>query len=214
MLETAEALNRVVTSGGANRGTKSVDGSGFDGMALPKIGHEKELWLSTESSLRNSRDYHDGIHDSLGSFKASLDTSKNDLDPGSESWDPRVSGDGGLFGKKGLDPPKVTDSAAFGRTQMHQPPALGWSKPAFSLSGSYSRERLSGSFSSFKEPRSSPSKVGSFMWGSHTPLPSKGRAPFVGDDCWCCSVCLYTENPSNAKVCVICASPNYAVLKV
>ena len=71
--------------------------------------------------------------------------------------------------------------------------------------------------------RVSPSKVGSRIWGSSTSLEKKGlplnimsntnampstvkKAPTT----WCCTVCLYVENPIDSPVCLICNSPNYA----
>jgi uncharacterized paraquat-inducible protein A len=60
----------------------------------------------------------------------------------------------------------------------------------------------------------SPSKVGSKMWGSHTPLAKKGKALEMGDGHWCCAVCLYVENPSSAQTCAVCDSPNYTIRKV
>lgn len=51
------------------------------------------------------------------------------------------------------------------------------------------------------------------MWGSDTPLARKGKVPHLGDDKWCCAVCLYVENPANAENCLVCDSPNYTVRK-
>jgi uncharacterized paraquat-inducible protein A len=64
-------------------------------------------------------------------------------------------------------------------------------------------------------PRTSPSKVGTKIWGNETPLSKKGRLPIVDDDNkWCCAVCLYVENPISAERCLVCESPNYSMRKV
>ena len=57
-------------------------------------------------------------------------------------------------------------------------------------------------------PRSPPGKVGSAMWGSHTPLGQKGVTPSVDATHWVCAVCYYTENPKGSNKCEVCDSAN------
>jgi hypothetical protein len=103
------------------------------------------------------------------------------------------------YGSGPLSPPRVTDSAAFGRGSQR----FGNTSP---VRGSYNN--------SLTASRASPSKVGSKMWGSHTPLNRKGETLNVGREKWCCPVCLYIENPISADFCAVCDSPNYALNKV
>eukprot|EP01035_Chromulina_nebulosa_P023801 gene23801-30876_t len=47
------------------------------------------------------------------------------------------------------------------------------------------------------------------MWGNRTPLSKKGHALKVDINKWCCTVCMYVENPKDAQNCIVCDSPNY-----
>lgn len=122
-----------------------------------------------------------------------------------------------------LSPPKVTDSLQLRRSAGHS----GLSAPNTPRS-SYDRygggmmspgrgrsSSLSNSKDLIQVPRTSPSKVGTKIWGNETPLAKKGRIPTTGDDSkWCCAVCLYVENPLSAERCLVCDSPNYSLQKV
>jgi hypothetical protein len=63
-------------------------------------------------------------------------------------------------------------------------------------------------------PRSPPGKVGTTMWGSHTPLGQKGVTPPIDAALWVCAVCYYTENPKRASKCAVCDSVNTMTQKV
>lgn len=111
-----------------------------------------------------------------------------------------------------LSPPKLSDSYSGNLSARSNTSNNGrYSTPTrghgSALQGATS---VSGSFNA---PRTSPSKVGSRMWGSSTPLNKKGKAPAVNGDRWCCPVCLYVENPADIDNCVVCDSPNYALRK-
>lgn len=104
------------------------------------------------------------------------------------------------------------------------PPKLSETLPTERVSR---QNRFSSSSSSFRSPkkrywsiddpprspiRSSmpPAKVGSKMWGSHTPLQKKGRAPRLGEGKWCCKVCMYVDNEDAARKCTVCDCPKSA----
>lgn len=56
----------------------------------------------------------------------------------------------------------------------------------------------------------SPSKVGSAMWGSNTPIVKKGNPPqFDASERWVCAICYYAENPPGISQCQVCDSQNY-----
>ena len=120
-----------------------------------------------------------------------------------------------------LSPPKVSDSLSLRRS------GHGFGSAPVSPRSSYDRgfmspgrgrsasNPVSTSRESIQVPRTSPSKVGTKMWGNETPLARKGRVPSVDDDGkWCCAVCLYVENPLSAERCLVCDSPNYSLQKV
>ena len=62
-------------------------------------------------------------------------------------------------------------------------------------------------------PHASPSKVGSKLWGSQTPLSKKGMIENRNPEKWCCAVCLYVENPKDVPACLVCDAPNYTTKK-
>jgi len=108
------------------------------------------------------------------------------------------------YGQQGpLSPLKLTDS-------LHAP--LNSSHNRFQPNR-YSTPQRSSNSMSMTAPRTSPSKVGTRMWGNHTPWQRKGRVPIVPEDKWVCAVCLYVENPNEAGNCIVCDSPNYALRK-
>jgi Ca2+-binding EF-hand superfamily protein len=115
-----------------------------------------------------------------------------------------------------LRPPKsiLSDSKDFGSALALRTPADGGNRGGRYGSGSYTsdewrRSSFQRGSDSPKPAATSPSKVGSKMWGSCTSLDLKGVTPKVNSGLWCCAVCLYTENETSADVCVICDSPNY-----
>lgn len=105
-----------------------------------------------------------------------------------------------------LSPPKPSDSI----TMFPASSAMNMSTRR-SVPNSPSTKRPS---SPILAPRTSPSRVGTKMWGHDTPMKQKGRTPRVDSEKWCCGVCLYVENPNTAKNCLVCDSPNYSASKV
>lgn len=207
-----EALDRAIASEGRiglgyslSNGTGYVNGNGYDGV--------RGSYDSNYGGRGN--DVQGSVYDSLNRFRNNLaggnyNDGFDDLSDGGFSSYNQSNAYGG-----NLSPPKVTDS-------LHFPAARGRGG-----SGSPSRYHRYGSNSydegitprtsynsSIAAPRASPSKVGSKMWGSETPLSRKGKALKVGDDKWCCPVCLYVENPISAPVCAVCDTPNYNNRKV
>jgi Ca2+-binding EF-hand superfamily protein len=145
-----------------------------------------------------------------GSFDRTTTSNRNDrqypidLDDDSSAWNRTTDN---------LGPPKLTDSfSASSRSPFRYRSSSGHGDDISNPLGSTSKLRSSSSAVAL--PRSSPSKVGAKIWGSHTSLERKGQAPRVDESCWCCAVCLYVENPNNSNVCLICNSPNYSVMKV
>jgi Ca2+-binding EF-hand superfamily protein len=113
-----------------------------------------------------------------------------------------------------MSPPKVSDSYS-GNYLAPSSARSSYSQGGGGSSMRYStptRSSRDGSNSSFNAPRTSPSKMGSKIWGSQTPLAKKGAVPQMHNR-WCCAVCLYTENPAEVENCTVCDSPNYAQRK-
>lgn len=166
-----------------------ADGDGYDG-------------LRASSPLRasHSHSHHrDSARDNLQRFRMSNSMHfPIELDEGSDSAPPSY------------------------RELYHRDHALSSPKPSDSLSMSRrlgsphraSRNSWDNTSSSLQAARTSPSKVGSRMWGSQTPLARKGEVLHVAGNKWCCPVCLYVENPFSAEFCMVCDSPNYSVSKV
>jgi len=109
---------------------------------------------------------------------------------------------------RGLSPPKLTDSANFSSRKWNTIGTVTPSRYANSSVYTESNGELSPR-RSVKAPPISPSKAGSKMWGTRTPLSKKGHALKVDSNKWCCTVCLYVENPIEAENCIVCDSPNY-----
>jgi hypothetical protein len=132
----------------------------------------------------------------------------------------------GAFRDYALSPPKVTDSVHLNRRYQNQgggpqSPRGSWngnlsprgSYDSFRASGGGNRSSRDGN--TIQVPRTSPSKMGTKVWGNETPLAKKGKLPILEDDNkWCCAVCLYVENPLTAEKCLVCDSVNYANRKV
>ena len=185
----------------------------------PLASSNVERWLTHEASPKQKREFNN-VYDSLKSFKDDQTGNVRDfpvgLDEGSFDRDrDRDSLRGSGFG---LPPPRLTDSASFGRmsSSYSRPPLSGMhsgsgrygSRDSFDRDTDVRRSRDSRADSP-KPPQTSPSKVGTKMWGSATSLDYKGVTPKVGANLWCCAVCLYSDNQADADKCVICDSQNY-----
>lgn len=200
----------------ASRHSSYIDDRDYDGAG--------ERWLSSSQEstprLRNSNGGLSHATENLSRFKSTLaDGRIRDL-----QYDPDESSDSSAYG---LLPPKVSDSISFGR--QNQRPPSGYNGRSSYDAGSPSRRNLGhsslldaspnasfngGRNSIVSTPRTSPSKVGSAIWGRDTPLSLKGQVPYIDDSTWCCAVCLYADNPTTAQQCVVCDSPNYSNRKV
>jgi len=202
-LERATAAEGKVSLSASLRHSTTgfVNGSGFDGLR------------SSANNNTHSNNSNEGWEDDLKQFRRSVAPANHyndypvELEEGSDSAY-GMSGTGMLA----LSPPKVSDSLSFSRNmggaRMSSPSRYHRSSVDDSPRGSYAYK------SSILPARSSPSKVGSKMWGSDTPLAKKGKALNVGEGNWCCAVCLYVENSVNSATCAVCDSPNYTVRKV
>jgi hypothetical protein len=133
--------------------------------------------------------------------------------------------------QRSLSPPKLTDSInnnsfiALNRTRNNNYNNHATTSPYRNRGNNYNsnndrdlystNSNLNTSrISTMELPRSSPSKIGSKMWGTDTPLNKKGESLWVDHNKWCCAVCLYCENLNNVLNCVVCDSPNYNLRKV
>jgi Ca2+-binding EF-hand superfamily protein len=224
-VETANI--RSSTSSMRRSGPGFVYGSGFDGTTRSVMEQDGDEPTTVFGSLQKfrSENVHTPSHNVLHDYP-------NELEEGSEGFSPRGYP---------LSPPKVSDSLSIRpprrgfqgdgiaswsniggggspqRFSVAGTPAGGggYNSPGrFSRSVTYGDDSPRRSTSSIAPPRTSPSKVGSRMWGSHTPLNKKGQALRVGDDKWCCAVCLYVENSIHSATCAVCDSPNYNNNKV
>jgi hypothetical protein len=195
----ARFLNMRGSQGGGGNNRRSVgiaDGDGFDGMH----NDDNNYYNEGPSSRNNSR-------------PSSRSRGMNYPDREED----------GRFYDYALSPPKVTDSANFTRSRYNNSgpssPRGSYNSGVMSPRGSLERNGSRWSNGSAKDmlqvARTSPSKMGTKVWGNETPLAKKGRVPDMDDDSkWCCAVCLYVENPISAERCLVCDSPNYAMRKV
>lgn len=194
-----------------------------------------DQWLISEASPKQKKEFVN-VYDSLSKFKASVSDKglrdsrdyRGDIgvmrgDRGEYRGEGSDIDDGGLNGygrlRSSLRPPMVTDSiTSIGGY------SVGRSGYQFSGEGEYFGSPTRGGSSS---PRgrsqirsdamvrcsTSPSKMGSIMWGAETPLNRKGLVPFSvtsgANSTWCCAVCLYVENPISASQCQVCDSVDY-----
>lgn len=207
------ALDRSLAASGNVRRSRqtTVNGSGYDGF---RGGRDESLYGGDNEEPTN-------VYDSLQRFKfdnngASPAVNRDypvELEDGSDS----------LFNR--LNPPKITDSYSINRNGIASSPTryggggAGRNSSLYgntsSRTGSYDAlDSPRRSTSSIQAPRTSPSKVGQKMWGNQTPLNKKGNALKVGEDKWCCVVCLYVENPIGRPTCAVCDAPNYNTDKV
>lgn len=213
---------------GADRATTAA-GRGMrdaydDGEALSHSNVDR--WFTREASPKQRREF-TGLYDTLRAFKAANSDTRGSRDYGSSTYGrevPITLDEGSFYNGPGLFPPKVSDSLSF-RSSLPKAPSSGrygsrerdsWDLDTRESSRSPERARdvyhASGR-SSPVPPRTSPSKIGSRMWGSSTSLEEKGRPPKMDDGMWCCVVCLYTENVAAATKCTICDSVNYVKRK-
>lgn len=179
-----------------NGGVGFVNGSGYDGLRGSHSNNDHGTGGGWDEDLRRFRQSNSSYHP--GDYPI-------ELEDGSDS---AYGGYGG--GGMSLSPPKPSDSLSFSRGGA----VRGHGSPS-RYHQSYSSESPRSSFQrTIPVPKSSPSKVGSKMWGSDTPLAKKGKVVNVGEGNWCCAVCLYTENTTQASACAVCDSPNYTIRKV
>jgi len=224
VLETAES-----SSGRANnvRGSSTGIRSALRTESRdPLDSSNVEKWLTRQASPKQRREFAD-VYDSLKSFKtmqtereipialdegSDFDRSYNDRDRAERNND-RYDADIRDSREGYLRPPKASDSRDFGRSV--RTPSNRYGSASY---GSTENLRNSSSYTrggdtpkgALLPASSSPSRVGSKMWGSHTSLDLKGVAPRVEPGLWVCAVCLYTENHNSQDKCNICDSANYA----
>ena len=225
VLETAEKENSTSSNarsrGGATGGIAMRSADGRDSRDRDAFGTDQaDRWFTRSSSPKSRRDF--DVYDSLSSFKNNQRENTREreipiaLDEGSD-FDRGMPADYDDRGRELRDsrdstlrPPKTTDSREFGRSLSLRTPSNRYN------TGSYgSAEDLRRSGRGLESPKvipasTSPSRVGSKMWGSHTSLDMKGVTPRVEMGLWCCAVCLYTENSNSQDKCNICDSANYA----
>lgn len=193
----ANAEGRVSLSASLRRSSSGgyVNGSGYDGLRGSVGSNDGGGW---EDELRKFRQSTTQQQSRYGDYPIELE----------EGSDSAYGGMGALGGP--LSPPKVADSLTFSRVGSlrgnQSPSRYHRSGDDTSPRSSYQR--------SIAHPSTSPSKVGSKMWGSHTPLARKGNVLNAGEGNWCCAVCLYVENPTTSQTCAVCDSPNYTIRKV
>jgi hypothetical protein len=150
-----------------------------------------EKWYSRDATPREQEDFK-RVYSSLDKFRSSLE-------------------------EDDFLPPKPTES--MNRNRLGNISGRGSGR---GIAGDYSDLGASGRYTSplrstspIAAPRSPPSKVGTIMWGSDTPLSHKGVAPSHGAQShWVCGVCYFTENSNTSKKCEVCDSPDYSSQKV
>ena len=227
-LDSAEvAINRTSNpedSAAVGRRKGFVYGSGFDGLRTSRTevddtdhalsADNVDRWFKSEASPKQRRDF-TNVYESLQRFKGQQEASRtfrefpSDLEDGSELAGPRLS-DSLSFGRPPASTRYGAERSSWTRDSWDRD---GDTSPKRSYSRSLYPESPSASYSRKDTPlarrSSSPSKVGTAVWGSAVPLAQKGRLPRLEDGRWCCAVCLYVENSHSAKVCGVCDSPNY-----
>eukprot|EP01036_Dinobryon_divergens_P023157 gene23157-31476_t len=196
----------------------SVDGSGYDGVALRQsrsnLGYTSTAGMRGTNILFAGGDS-DGPGDPFNrtTFSARSQLYPNELEEGSDYMPGSNSVQrSGRLGVGTLSPPKLTDSFNQSFRQQRWTSGTGnMNTPSRYLNSSGYAESIA-EFSprrSVSVPPISPSKAGSKMWGNRTPLSKKGHALKVDSNKWCCTVCMYVENPKDAQNCIVCDSPNY-----
>jgi len=163
-----------------------VDGSGYDGLRMSH--NSNENWDEYDSINPN-----ESLHQR---FRRS----------GGRQWEPPIEleeGSDSVYNRNSsLSPPKPA-----GRSSLEFASSSRYNNSGGMLSPHSSYQRT------LPVPHASPSKVGSRLWGSQTPLSKKGKIENRNPEKWCCAVCLYVENPKDASVCLVCDAPNYTTRK-
>jgi hypothetical protein len=179
--------------------------------STPRSNNAFETMNKFRSTLQGFHDDSHGSSLSQGRDRDRYQNNGSDVDDYSERGRDRY-GDkrGDRYLRGSLSPPKVTDSSSFHSMSRTSQP-VGGAAGAGHLSPIRNRQSQS---QQFLAPKTSPSRVGTLLWGSHTPLSRKGEVPFIDEHTWCCAVCLYSENPSSAGQCVICDSVNHNTRQV
>jgi hypothetical protein len=184
-----------------------------------------EKWYHQDATPREQRDF-ERVYGSLDKFKAKMDPEDDPLPRRSNSFHPPRPSDSvsrlrldktttGMFAHShswDRDRDRGGIATSFGNSSQESP-RYGNTSPGRHRHSGENRSSAGNLGGTFHAPRSPPSKVGSVMWGSDTPLRSKGHEIQMDASCWVCSVCYFTENPIKAKSCEICQSPNYNVQK-
>ena len=209
-----EAFERGRTT---NRDSRERDywGGPRDASTGPLDTDNVERWLSRSASPKQRREF-EHIYDDLTRFKEeqqreasyrdSRDRDRNRDRDFPLALDQSIESDG-----RRLRPPTVSSSRDFDdHSRSRTPLSSSHTFDRDIVNRSIERDRDRGMRSeSPKPPRTSPSKVGSKMWGSSTSLDLKGQTPKIDSGLWTCPVCLYVENSSRSEKCLICNTPNY-----
>lgn len=212
-----EGRNPRLSSVGTKLRNPYINGNGYDGLnrtsndGFGMMQSQQQRRGMTGRSLRQSGGFpsmgapdDDSVRESMQRFRRSVNVGKTNY-----------GGDDDSSYNRDLLPPKVTDSMTWNGLGAGRGAVVNPQQPRYRSSAESDTARDSAAGLRYSSAGvASPSRIGSKMWGSNTPLAKKGRAPRVGDDRWCCTVCMYMENPSHAKTCGVCDSPNYAVRKV
>jgi hypothetical protein len=218
-----------------------VYGSGYDGLRTSTekerlyrsdddvdatlASNNVEKWLRAGASPKQRKEF-DEIFDSLQRFKLQQSSVANgfrdfpnNLEDGSYIPAPKVSESISLRGSNNRPPLSATSN-------RYNSNSASWDND-YGPTSPTRRSNSNGRFSSYDAssplrndrsaspmlPRTSPSKVGTVVWGRDIPISQKGRIPKLDDGNWCCAVCLYIENPISSKACGVCDTPNYTLRK-
>ena len=222
--------------------SRYVYGSGYDGLRTSGdkdrlyrsdddvdttlASNNVEKWLRTGASPKQRKEF-DEIFDSLQRFKlqqsnvaSGFRDFPNNLEDGSYIPPPKVSESISLRGSGNRPPLSATSN------RYNNNGTTSWDND-YTPTSPTRRSNNNARFSSYDAssplrdnrasspmlPRTSPSKVGTVVWGRDIPISQKGRIPKLDDGNWCCAVCLYIENPISSKTCGVCDTPNYTLRK-
>lgn len=211
------------SSRGNNYNTTTSSSNDYDNSDPNLAPRNVERWLRSDATPKDKRDF-SKVYESLQKFKQSqsniIRDFPNELEDGTET------AIGGGFG------PKLSESISLSRSFNRPPLSVSrysaaesrqsWNRESWDDQGDRSPVRNSKARSLYPEspsrntpvmPRTSPSKVGSIIWGRDMPISQKGRIPKMDDGNWVCAVCLYVENPLGSSTCNVCDSPNYTARK-
>ena len=186
-----EAFERGRTT---NRDSRERDywGGPRDASTGPLDTDNVERWLSRSASPKQRREF-EHIYDDLTRFKEeqqreasyrdSRDRDRNRDRDFPLALDQSIESDG-----RRLRPPTVSSSRDFDdHSRSRTPLSSSHTFDRDIVNRSIERDRDRGMRSeSPKPPRTSPSKVGSKMWGSSTSLDLKGQTPKIDSGLWTC----------------------------